>query len=89
MQSVAPFGYKFEGLEKGKKIVINPDDAKIVRLIFDLYIQHQSTMKVAEELLTLGIKTRFGNEFTPKKVSKVLAEDTYTGVWHYGKYEKR
>ncbi len=87
VQSVAPFGYKFEKLEKGKQIVVDSEEAKVVKLIFNLYLKLQSTTSVAKELFKLGTKRRAKGVWLSDKISKLLSNDVYTGVWHYGKHE--
>lgn len=87
INSTAPFGYGFDGKGKKKKVVMNPKEAEIVRLIFSLYLQLQSNYKVADELSRKGVLSRKGKKFDVVKVHPILTDETYTGVWHFGKYE--
>jgi len=81
-----PFGYKF--IKKGDKewvLVVNPEEAKIVKLIFDLYFKIQSSHGVARELYRKEVKTRDGCIWRQAKITIMLKNETYIGNWHYGK----
>lgn len=81
-----PFGYKF--IKKGDKewkLVVNPEEAKIVKLIFDLYFKIQSSHGVARELYKREVKTRDGCIWRQGKITGMLKNETYIGNWHYGK----
>jgi len=56
-----PFGYKFIKNREGYwRLVINPKEAKTVRLIFELYLKYQSNSRVAKELFKMGVRNRTG-----------------------------
>ena len=81
-----PLGYD----AKDKLLVVNEKEAELVRRIFALYIQHQSTIRVAEELNRLGFRRKAyqtltgkpygGQPFDMDGVLRVLQRKVYTGI---------
>ena len=61
------------------KIVVIPEEAKIVKLIYKLYLDGLGTPLIAKELNKLGYKTMLGNDFTPQPTREILRNITYTG----------
>ncbi|MFA5093478.1 MAG: recombinase family protein, partial [Candidatus Omnitrophota bacterium] len=55
-----PFGYTRD--KEGKKLVINKDEAKIVREMFELYLKGNSLLKVASILNEKGYRSRAGKQ---------------------------
>ena len=77
-----PLGYK----AVDSKLVIVPEEAEIVRLIFTLRSQGNTLKGIAEELNKRGYRSKKGNEFKHSAVQTVLDnEDTYRGNYKYGK----
>ena len=80
-----PLGYD----SKDKLLVINEKEAELVRRIVGLYLQHQSTIKVAEELNRLGFRRKTymtqkgkpygGQPFDMDSVLRVLQRKVYIG----------
>ena len=60
------FAYsRFLGLDKDKetgKIVVNPEQAETVRLIFHLFLEGMTPHSIAAELTSRGIKTPAGKD---------------------------
>lgn len=76
-----PFGYAHE---KGTDIfTINEPEAVTVRLIYDLYEEKRSLMKVAKYLNEHSIKTRSGVPWNPTTVSIILTSPFYIGTYRY------
>lgn len=78
------FAYsRFLGLEKDKetgKIVVNPEQAKIVRLIFKLFLEGMTPHSIAAELTNRGIKTPGGkNVWNRQTVRRILSNEKYKG----------
>lgn len=81
-----PLGYD----SKDKLLVINEQEAAIVRRMFGLYLQHQSSIRVAEELNRLGLRRKAyqtqtgkpygGNAFDMDSVIRVLQRKVYIGT---------
>jgi len=77
-----PLGYKAVNGE----LIIVPEEAEIVRLIFSLRNDGFTLMGIAEELNKRGYKTKKGNKFKHSAVQTVLNnEETYKGNYKYGK----
>jgi DNA invertase Pin-like site-specific DNA recombinase len=55
-----PFGYSRD--KEGKKLVIDKDEAKIVREMFQLYLKGNSLLKVASILNEKGYRSRAGKQ---------------------------
>ena len=61
-------------------LVINPDEADTVRLIFFMYLSGSSTELIAQKLTELGRKTKSGNtKWTPNTVVGVLKNERHCG----------
>ncbi len=78
------FAYKsFLGLDKDEetgKIVVNPEQAKIVRLIYRLFLEGMTPHSIAKELAQRGIKTVSGKDiWRPRTISNILSNEKYKG----------
>ncbi len=74
--SCAPYGYE-KPHKKPLKII--EDEAKIVTLIYQRYLENVSSFKITRELNTLNIKTKRGNPVDKRWVEKILTNPTYKG----------
>lgn len=68
-------GYK---LEKGKFTVV-PEEAAIVRRIFDLYLAGNGFCKICRKLTDEGIKSYTGKAWNKSAIGEVISNVTYTG----------
>lgn len=59
--------------------VVESEEAKIVRRIFDLYQQGDGLMAIAKKLNADGLTSRYGNEFGQVGIMRILRNYTYTG----------
>ncbi len=78
------FAYsRFLGLDKDKetgKIVVNPEQAETVRLIFHLFLEGMTPHSIAAELTSRGIKTPAGKAvWNPQTVRRMLSNEKYKG----------
>ncbi len=65
-------------------LTINEKEAKIVRVIFDLYANHRyGTRKISQELLKMGYTSREGNAFNVLTIRHMLENPKYKG-WYCG-----
>ena len=64
--SCTPFGYDKEKIkgEKGYKLIINKEEADIVKLIFQMYVDNKGTQIIANFLNNNGYKARKSNLWT-------------------------
>ena len=68
-------GYRWEG----DKMVVVPEEAEIVRFIFDSYIGGMSTGEITKELNRRGVKSLTGRTFPQASVVMILQNESYTG----------
>lgn len=65
---------------------INKDEAKIVRKIFDMYVnQNMGENKIATELNCIGLKTKLGHKWTQTAISRLISNEIYIGKIINGK----
>ena len=73
---------KFMGFTKNKdgELIIVPEEAEIVKLIFRMYLEGNSSHKIAEYLEKQGIKTVTGKEhWHASVIEKMLRNEKYMG----------
>lgn len=76
----APFGYRWEG----KQLVLDPKDAPVRKLAYELFAEHKRKKTVARMLNERGFRTRDGTSrkgglFTAPTVGRLLADTTAKG----------
>ena len=84
-----PTGYTYN---KEKKLLeINECEAKIVRLVYKLYLQGKSAADIADYLNRSKHETRVGRYFYPKYIRDILRNHIYIGeiVWNKCHYDKK
>lgn len=100
--STAPLGYKRIKLQndKGWSLEIVPEQADIIRLIFDLYVNGETnpdgsinkigSTKICRILDSRKIKPTTGDKWSPASIRDILRNPVYIGKirWGYDKYEK-
>jgi hypothetical protein len=80
--SIAPYGYevvKIKG-EKGNTLKIIPEEAKVVRMVYDWYTQEgMGTGLVADRLNELHIPPRNAHEWSQGTIRQMLDNEHYIG----------
>lgn len=76
-----PLGYDWS--EDKKFPVINPEEAATVQLIYDKYLEIESTVKVAKILNGEERKTKRGGVWTSKTISDIIRNPFYIGTYRY------
>lgn len=92
---IPPYGYKLVPsgvLNKRKhevyKLAIDEDEAKVVRMMFDLCVgSGYGRFKIANFLSSMGIKTRDGKNWHEATVGHILHNIMYTGVLRSGEIQ--
>ena len=70
----------------GKEMVLNPEQARTVRLIYDLYLDGYGLVKIKDELERRGCKTSQGKDkWHVRVISNVLKNSFYCGIMTYHK----
>ena len=78
----APYGYK---LEKGTFAIV-PEEAMIVKRIFDLFLAGNGILSIARTLNEEGIKTRQGANWATSSIEYLLSNERYAGNSIFQKY---
>lgn len=73
-----PYGYRNEN----KKAVIVPEQAEVVRHIFERYSAGVYVKDIIAELTSRGI-LYYGKKFVTNTVYKILKNERYSGIYHY------
>ena len=84
LQTIAPLGYSV----CGNKLIVVPHEAKIIRLIYESFINGDNYSKIANNLNDIGYKTKKGNGFDGRAVSYILQNPVYKGDIRWSPYGK-
>lgn len=71
----ASFGYTWHN----KELVLDPKEAPIRKLVYELFIQHQRKKSTANALNALGHRTRSGSKFSDTTVERLLRDPNAKG----------
>ena len=91
-----PLGFTLEEVEKRghrtkKRIVVDPVEAELVRLMFDLYLQGDGTSgpmgikEITKHLNAKGHRTRLGARYGVGTIHGILTNPVYVGEWSFNK----
>ena len=69
------YGYRWEGEE----LVVVPEEAAVVRRIYQNFLDGKSRLETEREFAAEGILTRGGHRWTDSNIKLVLCNITYTG----------
>jgi DNA invertase Pin-like site-specific DNA recombinase len=90
--SVAPYGYRKAFVQEGKRkcptLIEHPEEADIIRMIFDLYVhKDMGRQTICNYLDDLGIKPPKGNYWSPAALKDMLENVHYIGKvkWNFRK----
>ena len=73
-------------LTKDKKFIINPDEAPIIKQIFQMKLDGKSNTEILEYVKSVGLKTVLGNDFVQNsQIIGLLKDIKYTGQVVWGK----
>lgn len=72
------WGYKKENC----KLVIVPEEAEIIKLIYDMYVnEHLGMRSIGHKLASLGYLNKSGNPFTQGTIKNILTNPKYKGYY--------
>lgn len=78
-QSKPPLGYQITC--SGKTPALIPEEAEIVKMIFESYVQkNMSFYEIAKTLNELGATTKTGNSFSSRSIQYILCNPMYKGT---------
>ncbi|SFJ82404.1 recombinase family protein [Thermoflavimicrobium dichotomicum] len=90
-----PYGYQIAEDKNGRFLIPHPDQAPVVRMIFEWYThddpdQRLGTNKIAHKLNELGIRTYTGKRWNDMLVLNIIKNEVYTGriQWRKKVYKK-
>ena len=90
--SIAPYGYYKTWIKEGKKkcptLAINEEEANVVRMIFDMYVnKDMGTPNIAHALDNLHIPPRKGEHWSQASIKDILSNVHYIGKvkWNWRK----
>lgn len=85
-QSRPPLGYRVD--RKGEPPVIVPEEAQIVKMIFEKYVSDRmSIFEIARYLNSLGVKTSRGKAFECRSIDYIVQNPTYCGMIRWNRTE--
>lgn len=101
--NMPPYGYTQTEENNKTTLVIDEEEARVVRLIFHWYSKGKSIGWIAKALNTMAIpswadshsegyrvsKQKTKGRWAKGVISRILENETYIGIWHYGKYDGR
>ena len=84
INGVTPYGYERDWVIEGKRrcptLAIVEEEAKVVRLIFDLYVNEElGATKICQRLNDMGLKARKGGLWKKSSVINILKNEHYIG----------
>lgn len=77
------FGYEIVD----RKWTIKESEAVYVRKMFDDYIKGKMQKEIADELNEMGVRNKYGKLFTGNKISKIMTNKKYAGVYEFDDVE--
>ena len=78
-----PLGYDVDPTTH--KLIINPQEAEAVRLIFSLYGEGRGYSEVLAALHNMGYKTKNGGEFQKNSLYSILTNPKYQGIYVFNR----
>ncbi len=82
----APYGYIIKEEKLGRTLEPHPDQADIVKNIFDWYVNESvGSQIIADRLNNMGLKTNKNNKWTCQAVASLIKNPLYTGKIVWGK----
>ena len=77
-----PYGYNYTD----GKLIVNPDEAKNVKNIFEMYQKGLSMKKISEDLNLRNIQTKLNKTWGAQTISLILKNPLYCGYLHWEDY---
>lgn len=71
-----------------KRYVINPHEAEVVRVVFDMYAEGDTVGSIIQHCSDRGYKTPQGREFGYNFIDRILKNKKYIGLYSWGEIEQ-
>ncbi|SDZ23933.1 recombinase family protein [Thermoactinomyces sp. DSM 45892] len=89
-----PYGYEIRDDNKSRYLVPNPEQAPVVKMIFNWYTHEDpnkrlGSNKISNELNALGYKTYLGNPWNSSSVLNIIKNAVYAGRIQWKKKEHK
>ena len=78
-QGRPPYGYRIGEVSGRQQLVPHPDEAPIVKEIYNRYLAGEGFLTIAKSLNDAGVRTRNGNPFELRNVEYILTNPAYIG----------
>lgn len=84
-----PYGYRKIQIKDGKKkyhtLEPFPDEAKVVKMVFEMYASGTNAHQIARTLNGLGIPAPAGKQWSASSVKPMVTNDHYIGMVHWNR----
>lgn len=84
-----PYGYRKVVIKEGKRkchtLEPDPEQAPIVKMVFEMYASGTSAYQIAQTLCSMGIPTADGGKWVTSSVRQMLINDHYIGMVHWNR----
>lgn len=80
-----PLGYDVDVVTK--RLIINEEEARAIRLIFEFHNKGLGFTKIIEELNSQGFTTELGNKFGKNSLHDIIRNKKYCGYYVYNRRE--
>lgn len=85
----APYGYKKVVIKEGKRkchtLEPDPEQAPIVKMVFEMYAAGTSACQIAKTLRNMGVTTSDGGKWVTSSIRQMLTNDHYIGMVHWNR----
>lgn len=78
-----PLGYNVNPISK--KYELNQEEAKAVKMIYQMYLEDYTSGNIIKKLNELGYRTKKNSEWTKNSLISILRNEKYTGVYIYNR----
>lgn len=84
-----PYGYRKIVVKEGKRkchtLEPVPEEARVVKMVFEMYARGDNATHIARTLNTMSIPSPSGKQWTVASVKPILTNDHYIGMVHWNR----
>lgn len=84
-----PYGYRKIVVKEGKRkchtLEPIPEEAEVVKMVFELYAKGVNAHQIARDLNRMGIPSPAGKQWTASSVKPIVTNDHYIGMVHWNR----